>query len=436
MSKKANAKALLPILVFLILYLGLGILFEYVLKIPMGFYSIPIVVVFLVALLVACLQNRELSFDKKLELMGQGIGDKNIVTMILIFLEAGIFVGVCGRSSAESVAYFMLSVIPANYAVAVLFVVSCFVSTAMGTSVGTITLIAPIAIATAQASGFDAALCIGAVVGGAMFGDNLSFISDTTIAACNGQGCAMKDKFRENFRIALPAAIAALIFLLIKSGKAGITGTIQHEYNLVQIIPYVLVLICGILGVNVFVVLMIGILSGSAIMLMTGAITATNLLSSMGSGAAGMFETTMVAILVSAICALIREYGGFEALLAFIRRVFKGKKNGQLGMGLLVGAMDIATANNTVAIVMANPIAAEMAVEYGVSNKKTASILDTFSCIFQGVIPYGAQMLVAIAAAADMGVAVSAFDIMPNLFYPLCLLVSSLLFIYVIPDRK
>lgn len=436
MNKKANAKALLPILVFLILYLGLGILFEYVLKIPMGFYSIPIVVVFLVALLVACLQNRELSFDKKLELMGQGIGDKNIVTMILIFLEAGIFVGVCGRSSAESVAYFMLSVIPANYAVAVLFVVSCFVSTAMGTSVGTITLIAPIAIATAQASGFDAALCIGAVVGGAMFGDNLSFISDTTIAACNGQGCAMKDKFRENFRIALPAAIAALIFLLIKSGKAGITGTIQHEYNLVQIIPYVLVLICGILGVNVFVVLMIGILSGSAIMLMTGAITATNLLSSMGSGAAGMFETTMVAILVSAICALIREYGGFEALLAFIRRVFKGKKNGQLGMGLLVGAMDIATANNTVAIVMANPIAAEMAVEYGVSNKKTASILDTFSCIFQGVIPYGAQMLVAIAAAADMGVAVSAFDIMPNLFYPLCLLVSSLLFIYVIPDRK
>ena len=436
MNKKANAKALLPILVFLVLYLGLGILFEYVLKIPMGFYSIPIVVVFLVALLVACLQNRELSFDKKLELMGQGIGDKNIVTMILIFLEAGIFVGVCGRSSAESVAYFMLSVIPANYAVAVLFVVSCFVSTAMGTSVGTITLIAPIAIATAQASGFDAALCIGAVVGGAMFGDNLSFISDTTIAACNGQGCAMKDKFRENFRIALPAAIAALIFLLIKSGKAGITGTIQHEYNLVQIIPYVLVLICGILGVNVFVVLMIGILSGSAIMLMTGAITATNLLSSMGSGAAGMFETTMVAILVSAICALIREYGGFEALLAFIRRVFKGKKNGQLGMGLLVGAMDIATANNTVAIVMANPIAAEMAVEYGVSNKKTASILDTFSCIFQGVIPYGAQMLVAIAAAADMGVAVSAFDIMPNLFYPLCLLVSSLLFIYVIPDRK
>ena len=434
--EKGNAWALLPIGIFIALYLGLGILFEYVLNIPMGFYSIPIVVIFLIALLVACLQNRGLDFGKKLEVMGRGVGDKNIITMILIFLEAGIFVGVAGRSSAQSVAYFMLSIIPSQFAVAVLFVVSCFVSTAMGTSVGTITLIAPIAIETAQVSGFDTALCIAAVVGGAMFGDNLSFISDTTIAACNGQGCAMKDKFRENFKIALPAAIVALILILMKSLDAGISGTIQHEYSLLQILPYVLVLGCGVAGVNVFAVLLIGILSGAVIMLSTGVVTAPDLLSSMGSGAAGMFETSMVAVLVSALCALIREYGGFEALLSFTRKVFKGKKNGQLGIGLLVGAMDIATANNTVAIVMANPIAAEMAAEYGVSKRKTASILDTFSCIFQGVIPYGAQMLVAIAAAADLGITVSAFDIMPNLFYPLCLLVSSLLFIYVIPEKK
>ena len=204
MQKKANPAALLPILEFLLLYLGLGLIFEYVLKIPMGFYSIPIVVIFLVALLAACCQNRALSFDDKLTLMGQGIGDKNIVTMLLIFLAAGIFVGVVGRASAESVAYFMLSIIPSRFAVAVLFVVSCFVSTAMGTSVGTITLITPIAIPIAAASGYSLPLCIGSVMGGAMFGDNLSFISDTTIAACNGQGCAMKDKFRENFHIALP----------------------------------------------------------------------------------------------------------------------------------------------------------------------------------------------------------------------------------------
>jgi len=436
MKKEARGIALLPILVFLVFYLGLGILFEYVLKISMGFYSIPIVVIFLLALLVACVQNKELSFDKKLELMGQGIGDKNIVTMILIFLEAGIFVGVCGRSAAESVAYFMLSFVDPKWAAAVMFVVSCFVSTAMGTSVGTITLISPIGLAISNASGVSPAFILGAIIGGAMFGDNLSFISDTTIAACNGQGCQMKDKFRENFKIALPAAIVTLVVIIIKSLSVNIAAVENPGYNFIQIIPYIIVLVLGIIGVNVFIVLLIGIVTGSVIMLATGAISATSLLASMGSGAAGMFETTMVAILVSAICALIREYGGFEALLQFIKKVFKGKKGGQLGMGLLVGAMDIATANNTVAIVMANPIAKEMSETYGIDNKKAASILDTFSCIFQGVIPYGAQMLVALSAAAEMGVVVSAFEIMPNLFYPYLLLVSSLVFIFLIPDKK
>ena len=434
--KKGNALALLPIGIFLILYLGLGILFEYILKIPMGFYNIPIVVVFLIALLVACLQNRSLSFDEKLSLMGKGIGDKNIVTMILIFMEAGIFVGVVGRSSAESVAYFTLSLIPARYSVAVLFVVSCFVSLAMGTSVGTITLITPIAAEIAKASGFPVALCAGSVMGGAMFGDNLSFISDTTIAACNGQGCEMKDKFRENIAIALPAALLTLILILVLSLRSGIGNVELKDYNLVQIVPYLLVLIGGIVGINVFVVLLIGIFSGSLIMLSTGAVPATALLSSMGSGAAGMFETTMVAILVSAICALIRENGGFDALLSWIYRVFRGKKGGQLGMGLLVGIMDIATANNTVAIVMANPIAAEMSGNYGISKRKAASLLDTFSCVFQGIIPYGAQMLVAISACEELGMHVSAFEIIPNLFYPFLLLISSLLFIFIIPNHR
>ena len=436
MENKSNTLALLPIGVFLVLYLGLGILFEYVLKIPMGFYNIPIVVVFLIALCVACFQNKKLNFNKKLELMGRGVGDKNIITMILIFLVAGMFVGVVGRSSASSVAYFMLSIIPAQFSAAVLFIVSCFVSIAMGTSVGTITLLTPIAVAVSQTSGLSLPLCIGSVMGGAMFGDNLSFISDTTIAACNGQGCQMKDKFNENFFIALPAAIGTLVIILIISLKYHITGTIENEYNLIQIIPYVLVLFFGIIGINVFVVLIIGIISGAVIMLATGAIKAVDLLSNMGSGAAGMFETTMVAILVSAICALISEYGGFTALLNGIQKVFKGKKSGQLGMGLLVGAMDIATANNTVAIVMANPIAKQMSATYGISNKKAASILDTFSCIFQGIIPYGAQMLVAISAAQSMGAGVSAFDIMPFLLYPYLLLVSSLIFIFVIPEKK
>lgn len=434
--KKGNPIALLPIGVFLVLYLGLGILFEYVLKIPMGFYSIPIVVCFLAALLVACLQNRKLSFDDKLVLMGEGVGDKNIIIMILIFLAAGIFVGTVGRSSADSVAWFLLSIFPAKLAVGVLFVISCFVSLAMGTSVGTITLITPIALSVAAASGYSVPLCIATVMGGAMFGDNLSFISDTTIAACNGQGCQMQDKFKANFAIALPAAIVSLVLILALSISQAPGQTEVHTYSLIQIIPYLLVLIGGILGVNVFVVLLIGIVSGSVIMLATGAIAPTELLGNMGAGAAGMFETAMVAILVSAICALIRVYGGFDTLLNGIRSVFKGRKGGQLGMGLLVGAMDIATANNTVAIVMANPIAKDMARGYGISARKTASILDTFSCIFQGIIPYGAQMLVALSAAAQLGYTVSAFQVIPYLFYPFLLLVSSLVFIFLLPERK
>ena len=433
--KKGNPIALLPIGVFLVIYLGLGLLFEYGMKIPMGFYNIPIVIAFLVAILVACLQNKAVSFDEKLEIMGQGVGDKNIITMLLIFLAAGSFVGVVGRSSAQSVAYFMLDIIPPQFAVAVLFIVACFVSTAMGTSVGTITLLTPIAVEVAQVSSFDAALCVGTVVGGAMFGDNLSFISDTTIAACNGQGCAMKDKFKGNFFIALPAAIATLVLILMLTlGKE--TAPITQSYSLLQILPYVLVLIGGVIGINVFVVLLAGIVSGAIIMLATGQTAATDLLASMGSGASGMFETSFVAILVAAMCALIRVYGGFDALLAFIQSLFKGKKGGQLGIGLLVGAMDIATANNTVAIVMANPIAKEMSEEYGITPQRSACLLDTFSCIFQGVIPYGAQMLVAISTCAEMGITLSAFNIMKYLFYPYLLLVSSVIAIYAFAEKK
>ena len=391
--REGKGIALLPIGVFLVLYLGLGILFEYVMEIPMGFYNVPIVIAFLAAILVACLQNRALNFDQKLEIMAQGVGDKNIITMLLIFLAAGSFVGVVGRSSAESVAYCMLSLIPARFSVAVLFIVGCFVSVAMGTSVGTITLLTPIAVAVSTASGFDLAFCVASVMGGAMFGDNLSFISDTTIAACNGQGCEMKDKFRENFWIAFPAAVVTLILILMLSFQTEIQGHVIQPYHLTQVIPYVLVLIGGIVGINVFVVLLIGIVSGALIMLIGGHTVPVEILKNMGSGVSGMFETCMVAILVAAMCALIREYGGFDALLSWIHRIFRGKKGGQLGMGFLVGTMDIATANNTVAIVMANPIAKEMAV----------------------------------SAVNELGGEISAFQIMPKLFYPLLLLLSSLI---------
>lgn len=434
--KKSDALSLIPIGVFVVFYLSLGIIFEYVMKIPMGFYNVPVVVAFLVALFVATLQTKGVSLDKKFEIMGQGVGDKNIITMLIIFLLAGVFVGVVGRDSAESVAYFMLSITPPRLAVVVLFVISCFVSTAMGTSVGTITLITPIAVAISEGSGFSLPLCVGTVVGGAMFGDNLSFISDTTIAACNGQGCAMKDKFRINITIVIPAAIVTVGIILALSFSSDVNGIINKDYNMLQILPYVLVLISGIIGINVFLTLLIGIVTGSVIMLATNSITFPDLLANMGSGAAGMFETSMVAVLVAALCALIKYNGGFEALLHGIRRVFKGKKSGQLGIGLLVGLMDIATANNTVAIVMANPIASEMATDFGITPRKTASILDTFSCIFQGIIPYGAQILVALSVVNTLNYELTAFQIISNLFYPMLLLLSSLIFIFVIPERK
>ena len=440
--KKGNPAALLPIGVFLVLYLGLGLLFEYGMKIPMGFYNVPIVAAFLCAILTACLQNRKVSFEDKLELMGRGVGDKNIITMLLIFLLAGAFVGVVGRSSAQSVAYFMLSVIPPQFAVAVLFVVGCFISTAMGTSVGTITLLTPIAVEVAGAASCDASLCVATVVGGAMFGDNLSMISDTTIAACNGQGCGMKEKFKGNFLIALPAALVTLgITLWLTSGQAA--EQIVQEYDLLMMLPYILVLLGGVAGVNVFVVLLGGVVSGAAITLLSGSIVPdpgqtvfSQLLTNMGQNMAGMFETCMVAVLAAALCALIREGGGFDALLHFVQKVFRGRRGGQVGIGLLVSAMDVATANNTVAIVMANPIAREMSEKYGITPRRTACLLDTFSCIVQGAIPYGAQILVAVSAAGEMGCPLSAFGLISQLYYPMLLLASSLIAIVFSGKKK
>lgn len=443
---KGNPKALLPIAIFLVLYLGLGITFEYVLKVPMGFYNIPIVAAFLIAIFAACMQNRKLNFDKKMNVMAGALGDRNIFLMILVFLCAGIFAGILGRSSASAAAYLLLDFIPAQFAVVVLFVVAAFVSTAMGTSVGTIAVVSPIAIEVAGAAGFGIPFCVASVIGGAMFGDNLSFISDTTIAATSTQGVAMKEKFKVNFGIALPAAIAAIVIIAAISFATDAKEVVSTDYKLIQLMPYVLVLALALVGINVFAVLLVGIVAAAVVMVGSGELDFVGLLGHIGNGISGMYETIMVAVLVSALCGLIRIHGGFAALLDFIHKVFKGHKSGQLGVGLLVSAMDVATANNTVAIVMAAPIAKQMSDEYRISPQKTASLLDIFGCIVQGLLPYGAQMLVAlsaIAAASAAAVAegvvaqnVSAFDIIPYMFYPFLLLISVLAFIAISPKRK
>lgn len=418
-SKKGNWWALLPIAVFLIVYIGVSVIFN-------DFYVMSVVVAFLIALLVACLQNKKLKFDDKLSVMARGFADKNIVTMILIFLAAGVFAGILGRDGARAVADLFLSFIPARFSALVLFIVACFVSTALGTSCGTITVMAPIAVALSTATGIDLPVCVASVIGGAMFGDNLSFISDTTIAATSTQGCNMRDKFKENFFIALPAALASIIILVVLALSANtVNDYTPQAVNLWLLIPYVLVLIGGIAGINVFVVLIAGIVTAIVIQLALGS-QVLGVISSMGAGASGMFEVILVTLLVSMLSALMKEYGGFDALLSGIKRVFKGNVGGQMGISLLVSVMDVATANNTVAIVMAAPIAKNISQEYGITNTKTASLLDIFGAVVQGIIPYGAQMLTAVSLTQ-----VSVGEIIPLLFYPYFLALSAILFMVV-----
>ena len=428
-KKQANAKALLPILVFLILYLGSGIYFEYIKpqEGQMGFYIMSVVVAFGLALIVAFVQNRKLSFNEKVHVCAQGIGDDNIVIMLFIFLMAGAFSGLASAAGgASSTANLMLSIIPGRFVVPGIFVIACLISMAMGTSVGTITVLVPIAAEVASSTHMSLALIVGTVVGGAMFGDNLSVISDTTIAATRTQGVEMKDKFKVNFKIALPAALITLVILIVYSTQNPAAKLDNYDFNIWLAIPYFIVLILALIGLNVFLVLGLGILLFFLIGGAAGTISFSTGFLAMGEGTSGMFETMIVTILVASISALMKEYGGFEAVLAFIRRRAKGKKGGMFGICALTGLMDISTANNTVAIVIAAPIAREISKEFNVEPKKVASLLDTSSCIFQGLIPYGAQILVAAGIAG-----ISSLQIMPFLFYQflltICLVISILL---------
>ena len=430
-TKKGNALALLPIGVFLVLYLGSGIIFEYILKIEMGFYQTPAIVAFLIALAVACFQNRKLDFNAKLKVMASGVADENILTMCLVFLAAGAFSGaISAAGGAESTVYLFLTFLPPQVAVAGLFLIACFVSTSMGTSVGTISALAPFAVSMSEATGFSVVLCIAAVASGAMFGDNLSMISDTTIAAVRTQGCEMKDKFRMNFLIVLPAAVITfIIFIVLASGGSGSVEV--GEYSILKVIPYLVVLVGALIGVNVFIILMLGTALSLIVGLMTAAFDWTQIFSVMGNGVTAMYDITVISIIVACIGALVKEYGGIEWLISFIRRRVNTKKGAQIGIAALVGAVDVATANNTVAIVMTGSIAKDISDEYGIDPRRTASLLDIFASVVQGLIPYGAQLLYASA-----GSGVSAVQIIPYMYYPMLMAVSAIVFILLQKDKK
>lgn len=405
--KKGNPLALLPLVIFLILFVGSGI-------ITGDFYKMPALVAFLVAGGVALLFNKKESLETKMNVFCKGAGDNNIILMVIIFLLAGAFSSVAkAMGGVDSTVNLSLSILPSNLLVAGLFIIGCFISISMGTSVGTIAALSPIALGIAQKTGMPVPLVIGAVVGGAMFGDNLSMISDTTIAAVRTQGCELKDKFKVNFLIVLPAAIATAILLTLVTLGYKSAGSQTYEYEIIKVLPYILVLTGALLGVNVFALLGGGILFAGIIGLFSKSFDLLGLIGAVSEGMAGMYELSLLVLVVGGVVALIKFNGGIDYILYFITSKIKSKKGAEFGIAALVSVIDLCTANNTVAIVTAGPLAKDIADKYDIDPRKTASILDIFSSCWQGVIPYGAQLLTAAGIAG-----ISPVEILGYLYYP------------------
>lgn len=424
-ENKGRAIALLPIGVFLIIFLGAGIVFE-------DFYAMPAIVAFLIALFVAFLQNKELSFNKKIEVIAKGVGEENIITMSLIFLCAGGFSGaVTAAGGVDSTVNLGLSLIPAHFAVAGLFLIGCFISVSMGTSMGTIAALAPIAVGISEKTGFALSICIGAVVCGAMFGDNLSMISDTTIAAVKTQGCEMKDKFKANFFIVLPAAIITVLIFWLATRNMSFQLEENLNYSLWEVLPYMVVLLGALIGINVFVVLISGIVISLIVGVSMGHIALSEMFQVVGSGVTSMYDITVISIIVACIVSLVKEHGGIQFILNLIKSKINGRRGAEFGIALLALFVDACTANNTVAIVMTGPIAKEISEEFDVDPRRSASLLDMFTSVGQGIIPYGAQLL---STATLTGL--TPLQIIPNLYYPLLMGVCGVLAIIFRPQSK
>ena len=422
---KGKVSALLPIGVFLVIFLGAGIVFN-------DFYAMPAIVAFLIALFVAFLQNRKVGFQDKIRLIAEGVGEENIITMSLIFLCAGGFSGaVTAAGGVDSTVNLGLSLIPAHFVVAGLFVIGCFISVSMGTSMGTIAALAPIAAGISQQTGFSMAVCTAAVVCGAMFGDNLSMISDTTIAAVKTQGCEMKDKFKANVLIVLPAAVITVVFFWLVTGGMSYEFKEIGDYNLLEVVPYLVVLVGALIGINVFVVLIGGIVISLIVGVGTGNIALSEMFTVVGDGVTSMYDITVISIIVACIVSLVRANGGIQFILELIRSRIRGKRGAQAGIAFLAFLVDLCTANNTVAIVMSGPIAKEISDEYGVDPKRSASLLDMFTSVGQGLIPYGAQLL---SAATLTGL--TPFDMLPYLVYPMLMAVCGIAAIILSGRRK
>ncbi|MDU5100219.1 Na+/H+ antiporter NhaC family protein [Peptoniphilus grossensis] len=431
LKPKANGAALLPFIVFVLVYLATGLILN-AMGVEMAFYQVAAPVCILPAIILAFIMF-EGSMDDKFNDFVRGCGDENIIIMCLIYILAGAFATVSKSSGGvDSVVNFALSLIPVQFVTAGIFLISCFISISTGTSVGTISAVGPIAVGVATKGNLPLPLVLGALVGGAMFGDNLSVISDTTIAATRTQNVAMKDKFRANIKIALPAAIITFVILLVVGKPEGEVELGDLSYNFILIIPYLFVLITALAGMNVFLVLTSGIVLSGIIGMFTGGLTMMTFAQNIFDGFSGMFEIFLLSLLTGGLSYMVSSNGGIEWLVQKIRGFAKDVKSAEVSIALLTLLTDAATANNTVAIIIDGPVAKEISKDFKVDPRRSASFLDTFSCVMQGIIPYGAQVLIAAGLTKELGaLAVSPVQIIPFLWYQALLAVFAIISIFV-----
>lgn len=406
--------ALSPLIVFLVLYLVTSLVIN-------DFYKMPITVAFLFSSCYAIATTRGISLGKRVQQFSSGAGDKNLLLMIWIFVLAGAFARSAKEMGAiDATVNLTLSILPDNLLLPGIFIASCFISLSVGTSVGTIVALTPVAVGLADKTGLDLPFIVAVVVGGSFFGDNLSFISDTTIAATKTQDCDMKDKFRVNSMIVVPAAVVVLgIYVFQGLSLSASPGTGRIEW--IKILPYLIILCTAVAGLNVMKVLLLGLLSSGVIGLFTGMGLFT-WFGAMGTGMTGMGELIIITMLAGGMLEIIRYNGGIDFIIAGLTRHIRGKRGAELSIAALVSLANLCTANNTIAIITTGPIARDIALRFGLDRRKTAGILDTFSCFIQGIIPYGAQMLIAAGLAG-----VSPLSIIGNLYYPFCMGLFALL---------
>ncbi|HLW19729.1 MAG TPA: Na+/H+ antiporter NhaC family protein [Cyclobacteriaceae bacterium] len=422
MSEKGKLSALFPLLFFVVVYMASSIYLN-------DFYSVPVLVAFLLSLLVAFVQYPTIKFKNKLAAFTAGAGNDNILIMILIFLLAGAFGQISRDMGAiSSIVNFSLQYVSPQIIIAALFLISAFISISLGTSVGTIAALSPIAVGLSEQVPDSLAIALASIIGGAMFGDNLSFISDTTIAASRTQGIGMKEKFKANIKIViLPMLITFTIYLFFNQELSRSPIEVVGEYDLVKIVPYLMVFALAITGVNVIATLTIGIFLSLIIGGYFQEFSWIEAVQSVNQGLAGMYELSLICLIIGGIVGIIRMNGGIDYLLYQVLKRVDSAKKAELGIAFLTGMVNLSIANNTITIIIVGPIAKEIALTHQVKLTRSASIMDTMSCFVQGIIPYGAQMLAAMAVASF---AVSPLEILQYLYYPLLTGLFTLAFIF------